>query len=85
MQARKCLVCFKMIYTNHPYCKECFNIIKKNREYFEVIKNEWKLEAKQEDEKYFYFVNEADDILSGKKNMVIGRKGEGKTAIAQYM
>ena len=53
MQARKCLVCFKMIYTNHPYCKECFNIIKKNREYFEVIKNEWKLEAKQEDEKYF--------------------------------
>ena len=61
MQARKCLVCFKMIYTNHPYCKECFNIIKKNREYFEVIKNEWKLEAKQVDEKYFYFVNEADD------------------------
>ena len=85
MQARKCLVCFKMIYTNHPSCKECFNIIKKNREYFEVIKNEWKLEAKQEDEKYFYFVNEADDILSGKKNMVIGRKGEGKTAIAQYI
>ena len=41
--------------------KNSFNIIKKNREYFEVIKNEWKLEAKQEDEKYFYFVNEADD------------------------
>lgn len=50
-----------------------------------MIQDEWKLEAKQEDAKYFYFVNEADDILSGKKNMVIGRKGEGKTAIAQYI
>ena len=43
------------------------------------------MEAKQEDTKYFYFVNEAKEIISGQKNIVIGRKGEGKTAIAQYI
>lgn len=43
------------------------------------------MEAKQEDKKYFYFVNEAKEIISGQKNIVIGRKGEGKTAIAQYI
>ncbi len=30
-------------------------------------------------------MQEAEDILSGRKNMVIGRKGEGKTATAQYI
>ena len=82
---KKCRVCAKTIYGKYGYCSECYNIVKNNRKFYEIIKNEWKLEAKQEEEKYFYFVNEAADILSGKKNMVIGRKGEGKTAIAQYI
>ena len=85
MQSRKCRVCSKTITERHPYCKSCFNKIKNNKVFYNMIQDEWKLEAKQEDAKYFYFVNEADDILSGKKNMVIGRKGEGKTAIAHFL
>jgi hypothetical protein len=41
--------------------------------------SKWKLEAKLEDgDRYFYFVKEAGDVLSGKKAYVIGRKGTGK-------
>lgn len=82
---KKCKVCRKEIWGKYPYCKKCYYKIKNNKQLFQIIKDEWKLEAKQENEKYFYFVDEAEDILSGKKNMVIGRKGEGKTAIAQYI
>lgn len=85
MKTKKCEVCSNVIIGNKRYCESCYNIIKNNKVYFNLIKNEWKLEARQENSKYFYFVNEAEDILSGKKNMVIGRKGEGKTAIAQYI
>ena len=80
-----CVVCNKKT-SNKTFCNECKTEIKlKNPIAFKQIVDEWKLEAKQEDVKYFYFVNEADDILKGKKNFVIGRKGEGKTAIAQYI
>lgn len=85
MQAKKCRVCNKIIYGKYPYCESCYNKIKSNEEYYKIIRDEWKLEAKQEDEKYFYFVDETEAILSGHKNMVIGRKGEGKTAIAQFV
>ena len=80
-----CDVCNKKT-SNKTFCNECNTEIKlKNPIAFKQIVDEWKLEAKQEDVKYVYFVNEADDILKGKKNFVIGRKGEGKTAIAQYI
>lgn len=82
---KKCKKCLKEVYGAHGYCSSCFEKLKNNTEYFKKISKEWKLEAKQEDEKYFYFLNEADEILSGHKNMVIGRKGEGKTAISQYI
>ena len=85
MVMRNCLVCGKGVYGKFAYCEECFLKIRDNKAVYERIKNEWKLEAKQEDSKYFYFLNEANEILEGKKNMVIGRKGEGKTAIAQYI
>ena len=78
-------MCSREIKGCHPYCQKCFELIKNNNVYFKIIKNDWKLEAKQEDAKYFYFVNEAEEILAGKKSMVIGRKGEGKTALAQYI
>jgi len=46
----------------------------------------WKLEAKLEDgDRYFYFIKEAGDVLSGKRAYVIGRKGTGKTAISEYV
>src|ERR1035438_3153523 len=48
--------------------------------------SKWKLEAKLEDiDRYFYFVREAGDVLSGKKAFVIGRKGTGKTAISEHI
>ncbi len=47
---------------------------------------DWQLEAKSEDNnRYFYHLNEANDILLGKKNYVIGRKGTGKTAISEHI
>lgn len=46
---------------------------------------EWKLDAKEEDIKYFYHTEETASVLSGEKYMIIGRKGEGKTAIATFI
>ncbi|RYX80079.1 hypothetical protein EON83_30165 [bacterium] len=45
---------------------------------------EWKLEAGEEDnDRYFYHINEVDAVRRGDRNFVIGRKGSGKTAIAE--
>lgn len=81
-----CKKCGKLINKPLKYCAECFKMVtEENQNFFKTIIDEWKLEAKEEDTKYFYFVDEANEIISGKKNLVIGRKGEGKTAIAQYI
>ncbi|WP_198292406.1 P-loop ATPase, Sll1717 family [Burkholderia glumae] len=49
------------------------------------IRDNWKLEAKSESsERYFFHVSEVQLIESGKKSYIIGRKGTGKTAIAEY-
>ena len=83
---RNCAVCGRTIYNKKNFCcAGCYLKIKNNRKIYQRICDEWKLEAKQENKEYFYFVNEADAIIEGKKNLVIGRKGEGKTAIAQYI
>lgn len=52
--------------------------------YDEIINN-WSIEAKKENLTYFYNINEVNLITSGKKSFVIGRKGSGKTSIAQYL
>ena len=83
---KTCPECGKLFNSKFNYCNDCYNLIKtQNQSFFQTIKDEWRLEAKEEDSKYFYFVDEAKEILSGRKNLVIGRKGEGKTAIAQYI
>lgn len=51
----------------------------------ENIAASWQLEAKLEDNKYFYFYDEVQDILDNRKCFVIGRKGTGKTAICEYI
>lgn len=49
------------------------------------IRGNWKLEAKSESsERYFFHVDEVQLIESGRKSYIIGRKGTGKTAIAEY-
>ena len=53
-------------------------------ELFNEIANNWKLEAKSENsDRYFFQTPELEDIISGKKCYVIGRKGTGKTAISE--
>ncbi|HEL9599477.1 TPA: hypothetical protein U0J99_002040 [Streptococcus suis] len=54
-------------------------------EYLKKIDSEWKLDAKDENIQYFYHTEETESILNGKSNMIIGRKGEGKTAIATFI
>ncbi|MEQ2936098.1 hypothetical protein AAAX57_20400, partial [Bacteroides fragilis] len=57
-----------------------------NKNLLTEIAKRWKLDAKLEDtDRYFYSQNEVDDILSGEKCYVIGRKGTGKTAISEYL
>ncbi len=51
----------------------------------EKIVDTWHLEAKQEDDTLFFYIDELDSIKDGKKCYVIGRKGTGKTAIAEYL
>lgn len=46
----------------------------------------WSIEAKDEDNsRYFFHFDDVSDIEDGVKNYVIGRKGTGKTAIAEYL
>jgi hypothetical protein len=45
----------------------------------------WKREARSEDnDRYFWHVNEVDQVTRGDRYFVIGRKGSGKTAICEY-
>lgn len=48
--------------------------------------SKWSIEAKDEDtSKYFFHFDDVSEIEDGSKNYVIGRKGTGKTAIAEYL
>lgn len=51
----------------------------------ENIVNTWHLEAKQENDDFFYFIDEVNSIIKGEKCYVIGRKGMGKTAISEHI
>lgn len=44
----------------------------------------WRLEARQETENLFYYIDEIKQLQNGSKCYVIGRKGMGKTAISEY-
>lgn len=47
---------------------------------------DWKVEAKLEDtSRYFFHTDVVDRIASGSRSFVIGRKGSGKTAIAEHL
>jgi hypothetical protein len=46
----------------------------------------WSIEALDEDnDRYFYHFSEVSLLYNGTKNYIIGRKGTGKTAIAEYI
>ena len=50
-----------------------------------AIADTWHLEAKQENENLFFYIDEVNSIKSGEKCYVIGRKGMGKTAISEFL
>ncbi|MCL6250497.1 hypothetical protein M3P36_05490 [Altererythrobacter sp. KTW20L] len=55
------------------------------RDFFKEISS-WPIEALDEDiARYFYHFEDVSLIEGGKRNVVIGRKGTGKTAIAEYI
>lgn len=57
--------------TNNPFLREV---------------SKWKLEAAEEDSaRYFYSVNGLDGLTDGSTSSVLGRKGSGKTAIAEHI
>lgn len=66
----------KCKYTGMEYKKN--NLIKDVASY-------WKLDAKLEQDKYFYQLKEVNTILKNEKCYIIGRKGTGKTAICNYI
>ncbi len=71
-------------------CKKCRELMKLQKDQasqklYEEILNNWSVEARKERKEYFYYIQEVNDITQGKKYFVIGRKGSGKTAIAQHL
>ncbi|TEW86797.1 P-loop ATPase, Sll1717 family [Psychrobacter sp. 230] len=57
----------------------------KRREAFKEVAS-WRIDANLENnERYFYKTFEVDMLLRGDKSYVIGRKGTGKTAIANFL
>ena len=57
-----------------------------NLKVLKEISESWNLEAKiEKNERYFYKPASIDELISGRKNYIIGRKGTGKTALSQYI
>lgn len=64
----------------------CFSTIDiDTQKFYDEIINNWSVEAKKENQAYFYNIQEVNIIAEGRKSFIIGRKGSGKTAIAQYL
>lgn len=69
-----------------PVTNEEISETKKGKLVLSSIAKNWKLEAKLEKEKdYFYHVDEVNSILKGEKYYIIGRKGTGKSMISEYL
>lgn len=93
---KKCVDCGKDFFTEREKnfykarrlilpqrCKECRE--KRKLKIYQEIDQGWNIDAKQENSKYFYNVEEVNMLAEGRKSFVIGRKGSGKTAIAQHL
>jgi Cdc6-like AAA superfamily ATPase len=61
-----------------------FNSEQANTIFSDILYN-WKLDSAEEKEDLFYVTNDFNNIYNGNKCFVIGRKGTGKTAIAQNL
>lgn len=65
------------------------SILAQETESIKIIKSiseNWKLEAKLENQKdYFYHLQEVNSILNKSKYYIIGRKGSGKSSISEFL
>jgi energy-coupling factor transporter ATP-binding protein EcfA2 len=69
---------------NHPGCDEEISMANRDEWLREIAG--WKLEAADEDNsRYFYGLPGVSSVQSGDKCYVIGRKGSGKTAVAEHI
>ncbi len=82
---RRCKACRERRKKNMLYKPKATELPKSALELYEEILNNWSVEARKEPKNYFYYIQEVNEIREGKKSFVIGRKGSGKTAIAQYL
>jgi Cdc6-like AAA superfamily ATPase len=84
MRPRRQLRCFEAAVSPIFYPDTQIGELKMNRLLKEI--SDWSIEAKDEDtSSYFFHFDDVGQIESGEKNYVIGRKGTGKTAIAEYL
>lgn len=69
------------------YPKKCQSCRTRGKQNFtlQTIISEWKRDAIKEKSKYFYDDGEIAYLTNGDRYFVIGRKGAGKTAIADYI
>ena len=94
----RCKSCGKPLITHENFenytselCEDCRKSknngsVKDNKiNVLKEISTQWKIDAKQESTDYFYCTNEANRLLAGERFFVIGRKGTGKTAIAEFI
>ena len=57
-----------------------------SKDIIKSISDNWKLEARQETQKnYFYHLDEVNSILNRNKYYIISRKGSGKSSISEYL
>jgi hypothetical protein len=47
--------------------------------------SDWNLEARREPEQYFLYSSDISKISEGKRSIILGRRGTGKSAIAAYL
>jgi len=67
-------------------CSEEYNNGFNSIDILRSIAENWKLEAKLETQKnYFYHLDEINSILNNSKYYIIGRKGSGKSSISEYL
>lgn len=65
-------------------CQSCRNRGRQST-ILRTISSEWKRDAIKEKSKYFYDDGDVLQLTKGEKYFVIGRKGAGKTAVADYI
>lgn len=85
MRKRVCFFSWRTSFLSQERLSRTSKMSGKQSAVLKVISSEWKRDAIKEKGKYFYDDGEISQLANGEKYFVIGRKGSGKTAIADYI